>query len=154
MGMLFAWGYRIWFFLDVVIVIGLLKYGKKQITSPAVKQYFHAGVIFAMIAWAFALYFFVKEGHDTVTGATTGYILNVMMSALYIVLILARGVKDMSLVVAWSKLLGTFPISIFCFIVWPDNHFLHTLCVATTILDVMYVAVFYKERQSPMAAAA
>ena len=50
---------------------------------------------------------FVGEGYDTGYGAISGYILNTMMSALYVVIILRHGhLYDFSLVVAWSKMTG------------------------------------------------
>ena len=42
------------------------------------------------------------EGYDTGYGAVSGYVLNMMMSALYVVLILRHHhVAEFSLVVAW-----------------------------------------------------
>lgn len=140
MGMLFAWGYRIWFFLDIFIVYMLFKYGWKQADTPAIAHFFRPASAFGIVCWLVALYYFIGEGYDTSYGAISGYILNMMMSALYIVLIAkADNPQFFSDIVAWSKMLGTAVLSLFNFMVRPDDHLLMTLCAATFLLDVIYV---------------
>jgi hypothetical protein len=143
MGRLFILGYQAWFFLDLFIVIGLFRYGYKQLLNPSFGPFLRPAVTFGILAWTAGLYFFVKMGYDTVTGATTGYILNVMMSALYIVVFLGLPRENFSYLVAWGKFLGTALISIFCFMVWPERPFLLTLCVVTFLLDLFYVLIFH-----------
>jgi len=153
MGMLFAWGYRIWFFLDVFIVYMLFKHGWKQLDSKLLVPFFRPGAAFGIAAWTVGLYYFIGEGYDTPYGAISGYILNVMMSALYIVLIVkhADKVNLFSGVVAWSKMLGTALLSVFNFIVRPDDYLLMTLYAVTFVLDVVYIAVYraLKARAAP-----
>ncbi len=143
MGRLFVLGYQAWFFLDIFILIGIFRYGHKQLLNPGFGRFFRPAVIFSLLAWGIGLYFYVKMGYDTVTGATTGYILNVVMSALYIVLFLGLPRDNFSYLVAWGKFLGTALISVFCFMVWPDRAFLLTLCVVTFLLDLFYVLIFH-----------
>ena len=144
MGMLFAWGYRIWFFLDVFIVYMLFKHGWKQLDSKLLVPFFRPGAAFGIAAWTIGLYYFIREGYDTPYGAISGYILNVMMSALYVVLIVKHADKIawFSGVVAWSKMLGTALLSVFNFIVRPEDYLLMTLYTVTFVLDVLYIAVF------------
>lgn len=144
MGLLFVWGYRIWFFLDIFIVYMLFKYGWKQLDSTLLKPLFRPGAAFGIVAWGVALYYFVGEGYDTGYGAISGYILNVMMSALYIVLIVkhADKIESFSGVVAWSKMLGTALLSVFNFIVRPDDYLLMTLYTVTFVLDVLYIVIY------------
>jgi hypothetical protein len=145
MGMLFAWGYRIWFFLDIFIVYMLFKYGAKQIVdSRVMANAFRPAAAFGILCWGVALYFFIGGGYDTSYGAMSGYILNVMMSALYCVLIIkqADNVRLFSGVVAWSKMLGTLLLSIFNFWVRPQDHLLMTLYTVTFALDVLYIGLY------------
>jgi hypothetical protein len=139
--MVFAWGYRIWFFLDLVIVYMLFKYGWKQADTPVIARAFNALSAFGIVCWLAALYYFIGEGYDTSYGAISGYILNVMMSALYLVLIAKQSANPQyfSEVVAWSKMLGTAFLSVFNFMVRPDDYLLMTLYVATLVLDVAYI---------------
>ncbi len=155
MGMLFAWGYRIWFFLDVFIVYCLYRYGAKQVDTPEIKRFFAPIVTFGIVAWGVAIYFFIGDGYDTEYGAISGYILNAMMSALYIVLILQRAnnLEAFSLVVAWSKGLGTAILTVFNVMVRGDDSLLMMLCFATLVLDAAYVIVFYALRRQQAAVA-
>lgn len=145
MGLFFAWGYRIWFFLDVFIVYMLFKYGWKQLDSTLLQPFFRPGAAFGIAAWGVALFYFIGEGYDTGYGAISGYILNVMMSALYVVLIVKRAdnVQWFSGVVAWSKMLGTALLSVFNFIVRPEDYLLMTLYTVTFAFDVLYIYVYY-----------
>ena len=107
LGLFFTWGYRAWFFLDVFITYNLLKVGHKQLVTTALQKHFVPICIAAILAWGVGIYFFVQQGYDTGVGAVSGYILNVMMSWLYITLLLRHPVEWFSDLVAWSKMLGT-----------------------------------------------
>jgi hypothetical protein len=146
MGFLFTLGYALWCIQDLYIVYSLFKYGHKQLMNRANLKLFKPAAAFAIVAWGFMIYFFVGDHLDTGYGANSGYILNVMMSALYIELILRQNIDDFSAVVAWSKGLGTALLTVFNFMVKPDMPFLLTLCVVTLLLDITYVVVFYKKR--------
>ena len=49
--------------------------------------------------------------------------------------------RNFSLLVGWTKGLGTGLISVFFVLAMPQNRFLLTLAAVTTILDVAYVFV-------------
>jgi hypothetical protein len=147
LGRFFSWGYRVWFFFDLAIVWCLFKWGAKQADTPELAAVFRPACVFGIAAWAALVYFFVHDGYDTGYGAVSGYILNTMMSALYVVLILRHGhLHDFSLVVAWSKMLGTALLTVFNFVVKPHYAYLLSLCLATLVLDLVYIAVFYAIR--------
>jgi hypothetical protein len=155
MGRLFVWGYRAWFFLDVFIVYCLFRYGDKQVVSPALRRYFRPAAVLGILFWAVAIYYMVGEGYDTPYGAISGYVLNVMMSALYVVLIVNAGrVEYFSYLVAWSKMLGTALLSVFNYMVKGDDLFLMTLCLVTLLLDLLYIFVFHAMARRTAAAAA
>jgi hypothetical protein len=144
-GRLFAWGYRLWFLLDVFITYNLFKYGPKQIVNTTLRRWFAPAAAFGIVAWAVMLYFFVQQKFDTPYGATSGYILNVMMSALYIILIVQEknDLDNFSATVGWSKMLGTALLSVFNAILIPENRFLMTLCAVTFVLDVIYIVTYH-----------
>jgi len=147
LGRFFSWGYRIWFFFDLGIVYMLFRFGERQVELAELKAVFRPACVFGIAAWAVAIYFFVGEGYDTGYGAISGYILNTMMSALYVVIILRHGqLYDFSLVVAWSKMLGTALLTVFNFIVQPHNPYLLLLCLLTLALDLLYIGLFYAIR--------
>jgi hypothetical protein len=144
-GRLFAWGYGLWFFLDVFITYNLFKYGPKQIVNPTLRRWFAPAAAFGIAAWTVMLYFFVKGGYDSPYGGISGYILNVMMSALYIVLIVQQkdDLGNFSALVGWSKMLGTGLLSVFNAILVPENGFLMTLCAVTFLLDATYIVTYH-----------
>ncbi len=147
LGRFFSWGYRVWFFFDLAIVYLLFRWGARQVELPELKAIFRPACVFGIAAWAVGIYFFVGEGYDTGYGAISGYILNTMMSALYVVIILRHGqLHDFSLLVAWSKMLGTALLTVFNFIVQPHNPYLLFLCLLTLALDLLYIGLFYGVR--------
>jgi len=153
LGRFFSWGYRAWFFFDLAIVYLLFRFGDKQVELPELKAVFKPACVFGIAAWAVGIYFFVGEGYDTGYGAISGYILNTMMSALYVVLILRHGhLVDFSLLVAWSKMLGTALLTVFNFVVQPGNPYLLLLCLLTLALDLVYIGIFYAIRSGRAAA--
>ena len=154
LGPAFVWGYRTWFLLDVFIFYNLLMHGAKHVRNPVIARYMKPAVIFGYLSWLAMLYFFVGGGHDTPNGLTSGFIVTLMMSALYV-----RGEvqgvnpSQFSALAAWSKLIGNGGASVFVFMAMPELHFLQSVCVITAILDVAYLVIFYR-RIRPLAAAA
>lgn len=154
LGRFFSWGYRVWFFFDLAIVYLLFRFGERQLDLPELRAVFRPACVFGIAAWALGIYFFVGEGYDTGYGAISGYILNTMMSALYVVVILRHGqLRDFSLTVAWSKMLGTALLTAFNFIVQPHNPYLLLLCLLTLALDLLYIALFHAIRAGRATAA-
>jgi len=150
MGLVFVWGYRVWFILDIFITYSLFRYGDKQVNNPLLKKYFRPAVAFGIPVWILGIYFFVAQGFDTPTGLISGYVLNVIIAALYILLVLRHpNMGDFSDLVAWSKMLGTALASVFCFWVLADKKLLLVMCVACFALDTSYIAVVRWRRNHP-----
>ncbi len=146
MGELYVWGYRIWFFLDCFIVYGLFKYGVKQVALPLIAKYYSLVTAICILSWGVMLYFYIKLWDAPVThmGANSGYILNVMMSALFITFFLRYNQPgSFSYLSAWFKGVGTILITVFCFLHFTDG-FLLSMCVITGILDVIYIYLLHK----------
>ncbi len=144
MGELYVWGYRIWFFLDCYIVYGLFRYGVKQVSIPVIEKYFSIITTFCIVSWTVILYYYIKlyDIPFTHMGANSGYVLNVMMSALYITSFLRVSQPgSFSYVSAWFKGIGTLLITIFCFLHFSDG-FLLSMCVVTSVLDTGYIYFF------------
>ncbi|WP_027000466.1 hypothetical protein [Eisenibacter elegans] len=150
MGLAYVWGYRIWFFMDCWIVYGAFRYGASQMSIERWKPYFHYIFLGALAAWFVMLYGYIKVYDAPVTqmGANSGYILNVMMSALYIPLMWRLfGTERFSIPAAWAKGLGTLLISVFCFLKFFDL-FLLSMCVVTAILDGIYIWLITQKQQN------
>jgi hypothetical protein len=149
MGAFFQWGYRAWFILDVYILYSVLRYGKVQFTDPTLKKYFGWVVGFTTVAWVAAIYAFTKQYEDPI-GAISAYLVNVHMSALYILLILKfPKEKSLSVSTAWHKMLGTALTSVFCFWAFPGATFMLTMTVITFLLDVLYIFLVSHYKKQP-----
>ena len=148
MGSLFVWGYRIWFFMDCFIVYGIIRYGYKQLSIPYLQKKSVLIIICSIVFWFVLLYYYIKiyDAPISKMGAYSGYILNLLISGLYIPQFLRlHNTYYFSATSAWAKRLGTILISVFCFLHFNDP-FLLSLCIATAILDTVYVYIFTKAK--------
>ncbi|MBO0931093.1 transmembrane-type terpene cyclase [Fibrella aquatilis] len=149
MGALFMWGYRVWFFMDCLIVYGAFRYGYKQISIPSLTRIAPWLVAFGIVCWAPVLYYYIKIYDAPIShiGAYSGYILNVMISATYIPLALRLNNWTLfSYSSSWAKAIGNLLINVFCFLHFTDG-FLLSLCVLTTIFDVVFLYSFVEARR-------
>jgi hypothetical protein len=140
LGLLFVWGLRIWFFMDIFIFYLLLKYGDKQIRNETIRKFFKPLVIIVFLWWIPVFYFMYHEGYDTSIGAFGAYIITVMMASLYINLrIINPPGAVFSPYTGWLRLFGNTCMSIFVFSKYPDIYYLKMLCIAVFILNLSYV---------------
>ena len=153
MGLLYVWGYRIWFFLDCFIVYSIFRYGYKQLVSMP-KSFANGIMIGGLAACFFMLYFYIKIYDAPIShmGAYSGYVLSVLMSALFISLLIRKNdITLFSEVNAWLKFLGTLLVTVFCFMHFTD-WFLLSMGVVTAVLDVFYLTFYYRIKQGRMIA--
>lgn len=147
LGELFIWSYRAWFLLDIFILWGMFKYGKKQIDVPAIKNNFVTISIGLTLMWAALFYTFIDSGFDHKWGSQSAYILNVIISILLLNLFLKQWeFKRFSKLMAWCKCLGTLSYTIVYFNFDPPNSFIHTIGVVVFILDLIYLYLIYTKQ--------
>lgn len=147
MGFAIELGYKLWFILDLYIVFSFYKYGFKQV-NESVKPYYKTFFTLGLITWWITLYFFIKQGYDNPIGANSAYILNILISSLYVFLFLRMEDKSVfSFTVAWTKGLGTGLISVMCILKWPENYWLISMGIICFIIDVFYFYLFLKNRK-------
>ena len=148
-GRLYSLSYQGAFLLDIFIFISILKYGYKQINIPEIQERFKMIAIVLFLLWVPLNYYYVLQGFDTPIGANSGYILNLIISLLYPILLLRSDVRNFSMRVAWCKGLGTACISVSMFMIYPKNYFVQCLCVACFLFDAAYVYLL-KQRQKAL----
>jgi len=156
MGPLFQWCYRIWFFFDLFIFASVLRYGGKQVMTPAIRNNFRPLAIFAAVAWGASFFAMVKTGLDTPIGANSAYILNLAISVLYIFLFLQQAdVSQLSMSVAWLRMIGTGMNTVFMNIhpLYEDFYFLRFISILTTALDCAYIFLLWRARSASSVAA-
>lgn len=144
-GRLYALGYEACFFLDVFIFWLVFKYGAKQIEIPFMKKYFKFILVGLILMWTPLNYLFVYQGFDTPVGANSGYILNLIISMVYPLLLFRTDPKNFSPIVAWGKFLGTGCITVSMFLIYPENYFVQLLGVSCFILDLAFSIVLMKK---------
>ncbi len=165
-GFIFLTDFIIWFSylcvlgfgLDAFIFHNLTKYGHKQASIPSIplfQKYFKPLCFFMVFVWTIILFFLYQEGLDTPIGAHSGYILNLQISILYIILFLKQNNPSVfSPVVAWSKMLGTGLITVSMFTIYPGDHVAQTAGIIVLILDCTYINLLHKGRREMVAVAA
>jgi len=149
MGYLLTWLYRIGTLVDVFIFIMVIRYGHKQITFlKGAEKYFKPMTVLIFLAWGVLFYFYRAQGLDNSLGTISAIQLNMVISALYIVLILSKpDLYGMSYAIAWLKMLGTGLVTVFLFLHFPDNHFIQTMGICVFIVDNVYIYLFAKRRR-------
>lgn len=144
LGELFIWSYRAWFFLDIFILWGMFKYGRKQIDIPDIKKYFVPISIGLIIFWVSLYSSFIASGFDHKWGSQSAYISNVVISILFLTLFLRQWeFKKFSKLMAWCKCLGTLAYTIVYFSFDPPNSFVHIIGGIVFILDLIYLYLLY-----------
>ncbi len=145
MGPLLVWCYRIWFFFDLVIFWGVLRYGWKQVRTDAFHPYLQPMLVAIAVFHGAAFYTMAISGLDTSIGANSAFMLNFALSVLYVfVLFQQRALGNLarvSLLIAWLKMLGTGTNTVFMNIhpAYADYAFLHLMSITTTSVDCLYI---------------
>jgi hypothetical protein len=154
MGWFLVWTYRAWFFLDIYIFWLTLRYGAAQVATPALARLYKPAVVLAFAAFCAVYYFFIAEGHDTLIGANSAYIAQLLVSGPCLLLLLRNpGLQGLSFNVAWLRSFGTGANTVFMYLHYPANHFVQAMATVAFILDMIYLGVFLKFRRSAPAAA-
>jgi hypothetical protein len=143
-----------WFFVDLVIVYQLLRYGRPLQRVPEVRRHFYVIVAVAMAAGGIGLHTFYLQYRDTL-GLVSAFIINLIMNVAFFPFFLERrrqGGRGISVGAAWCKMLGTLGTSIECHHVigmsepWlPSLSFLTFLGASIFATDVLYTYLVTKD---------
>jgi hypothetical protein len=140
LGVLFEWGLRIWFLMDVGIFIYTVKYGASQMEKNVFGKWFTPFLLLLVVWWIPVFYCFETEGLDTKMGTTSAYLITVVMASLFVYnasrkasgLIATRSV-------AWTKFFGNSFMSVFVWLHHPEANFLKLLTFAVFVLNIIYI---------------
>ncbi len=143
-GKLYALAYQGCFVLDIFIFFWVFKYGAKAVDIPQLKKYFKWILCGLFLLWLPLNYFYVAQGYDTPIGANSGYILNLIISLLYPIVLWRNNPQNFSPIVAWAKYLGTGCITVSMFLIYPTNYFVQILGAACFVLDLGFAIVITK----------
>jgi hypothetical protein len=150
MGRIADGAYKAWFFVDVYIFWKLVQYGDKQGWAPSIRRVYKPMILAAAVLFGLLYYFFRASGHqDYNIGAATAYMDNFLMSALFLFM-LARldDVRGLAPSVAWMKMIGTGTNTVFMFLHFPQDRFIHTMGVGLFVCDCIYIVWLRKKREA------
>lgn len=159
MGVLLQRCYQIWFFFDLLIFYGVLRYGWKQVRTQAFLPYLRPILAATAVFHLFAFYFMAESGLDTSIGANSAFLLNFTLSMLYVFVLFQQrelgNLARVSLWIAWLKMIGTGTNTVFMNIhaAYADNHFLHFLSIATTTVDCLYIYLLWRMKRQASSSA-
>lgn len=140
---------RAWLVVDVVIVAQTLRYGAAYQRLPQLRQHFVAVFVLVFVLGLVGQYSFVADYPDRL-GLVAAFMINVIMSVLFVIMALERGPggPGLSRAGAWFKMLGTAGTSIECHFVVrmvdPELRglgFLTFTCVTIFVFDCVYIAL-------------
>ncbi|MCP4252406.1 MAG: hypothetical protein GY775_03160 [Candidatus Scalindua sp.] len=138
-------GYFGWAVVDTVIVILSFIYGKSQLNHKILKDNFYPIMVLGLIGGFISTFFFIRQ-YDLPGAPLTGFILNIEMSILFVMMALTHDIRLLSKHVAWGKFLGTAGASLTFFLKYPENNFLITLYISIFIIDVFYIFLLYNPK--------
>lgn len=121
-------GHVLWLGPNLINVIQTLRYGPDIQKYPWVRVRKHFYGLFALtFVIGFAIIYTYHGYARDIFGVASSWIINVLMSALFIRMFLDRrneiapdgSIRGMSLSAAWFKLIGNAAGAVFCFFWWP-----------------------------------
>lgn len=146
------WFYRLGCLLDLFILACVFRWGAKQVSLPSLREAFRPLVAVSLVGWLGFLWTFHAQGYDLPLGSNSAYLINVVMSVLFIGLVLRAADPSLfSRGIGWLKGLGTGMVTVFVFLAYPENRFVQTLGVATALLDLTYLGLLHLRRSGLLA---
>jgi hypothetical protein len=137
----------IWFFLDVIIIFQLLKFGKSEFPKFSLKQFLF--VFLMALTTAFLLVLFITYEFNDFAGAYSAFGQNLMMSILFITMLLSRSdLRGQSIYIALFKMLGTGISSLAFYLYQPISQvsfILPFLFISIFIYDLIYLGIIYQK---------
>ena len=144
-GLLYALSYQAAFLLDCFIFYSIFRYGTKQPMNDDSKKHFKLFCIINFLFWICFSYFYMSESYDTAIGANSGYIINVILSLQCVFMLMqTQDTSRFSMLLTWSRMLGTGLISVSMFIFYPESHFIQLLGVSCLVLDLSFIYILWQ----------
>jgi hypothetical protein len=147
---------RAWFVLDLVVVAQLLIYGRALQTVPEMRRHYFKVVAVTLLLAITGEYSFVEYYHDRL-GLVTAFIINAIMSVLFVALYFQRREhrRGLSLGAAWLKMLGSLLPAVQCHVLirmfddrLPAISFLTFLSTVILASDLLYIYLLSRPREA------
>jgi hypothetical protein len=146
--------------LDFIILYQALRWGAKQLDRAFLKKHFNT-FLACWLAFAFVSQHTYIAYRRDVNGTLTSWIINLVMSSLFVSLALRKPDAPLPRAVAWTKILANSSISA-GLILYPLSQlpsfraalsvtFVYLLLVSVFILDSFYLYLLYQRRRQELA---
>lgn len=142
---------RIWFFVDVALLWQIFRYGRAEHEARWPRGSFEL-VVLGSIGLAFSVMYGFHLEFDDSDGRYTGWGQNLLMSAAFLGMLLARrSSAGQSVWIALSKLLGTAILDVAQMVKtpsWPlegGGPLMFVLYVACLVLDLLYLGLLIRQ---------
>jgi hypothetical protein len=141
--------YRGAFLIDVLILWFVFKYGREQTDVPLARRSYPVLVVGLLAVWGAVVVAMHRTTNvDLPLGSTSAYLVNLIESAVYLWFgLTVLDPRALSLVVAWSKGVGTAMVTVFVFLEYPDHDLVRTLAICVGVIDAAYIALLYARRR-------
>lgn len=136
------------FLMDLAILYGVFRFGRKQIADERARPYWPAIAIVLLTVWTAYYVGFIERGDDLPLGSVTAYTVNLVMSLAYLWFGITRPLGELSMIAAVFKGLGTGGVTVFVFLVYRSHELVVTLAVIVSILDAGYIGWLLRRRQT------
>ncbi|MFT7652244.1 MAG: hypothetical protein ACI9ON_000376 [Limisphaerales bacterium] len=135
--------------LDTFILYSLFRYGYKQVSTEAVRAVLKPLIVLSLFSWTLLYLGFKNSGYDLPLGSNSAYIVNVVMSVLYMLFALHFAkIELFSITAGWLKGIGTAMIAVFVYITYTDNPFVQSIAIVCSVIDAIYMVVLYRRQRA------
>ncbi|MGY1496050.1 transmembrane-type terpene cyclase [Streptomyces sp. QTS52] len=133
----------LWVIFDVVLLYQALRYGPRD--HPGLSARIFRWTLAGVLVWASVIVMVgANEFHDR-DGMYTGMIIQVPLSASFILLLRRRGSSvGQSMYIAVAKTVGSLFAGLTAFVVYPSHHLLQVLVPTYVALDFAYVVLLHR----------
>jgi hypothetical protein len=140
----------VWFSLDLIILFQLLRYGPREFADLTKREFY---AMFGLaLATSFCAILSVTQEFDDWDGAYSAFGQNLLMSALFVAMLRARGsARGQSVPIAIFKMLGSGLASMAFYLYSPLSEgsvLLPFLYIATLVFDLIYAAAMIRAQRA------
>lgn len=135
----------LWCLLDSILFVQFLKYGHGYFLASQSLWVFYLCSIILLLVCIYYVVNISQVCNDTVIGRYTALGGNVLMSALFIMMLQQKGILGQSLTIAFSKMFGTAMFGYAFYKGMPKDRLSHLMSITSVVLDIVYVVMLVKE---------
>jgi hypothetical protein len=148
-----GWGlqlvYQFAFFMDCFILVWVFRFGWKetQVQMPALRQVWPYAIVMLIVGMLFFYRTFYTAGYDLPLGSNSAYLDNLMVSSLYLWYGLTRSRRRLTYTSALSKGIGTGMVTVFVFMTYHGERWVHTMAISVAVLDLTYLGLLVARKR-------